>query len=300
MHTLKYRGVALAAVAALAGCAPDITGLVEPDVARGGALGKDGPRGAVLVQRDLRVRGDRVVAVDIIAASRDGDTIDTDLTPVLLVQGGSVPVERYRWLATHLATRGAVVVMPRFLSDLAFFDQADAADGLAAARSASDLDGDVLAGVLNDRAALAVGHSLGGVVAASAFDYDHGIGALALLASYADPGSPPTRTDGQVLMLRGENDGLVERSQIVDGAAAFKAPVVAADVVGLTHFQMTDEATDAEIQREGTTGDDLAIVRPRLLFLLDALFSDVSGGPDGDILDDDSIWPTGLTAVEQP
>lgn len=292
--------IAALAVAGVMGCAPAVTSLVEPDASRDGAFGTDGPLGAVLVQRDLRVRGDRVVSVDIIAASDDGETIEQGLAPVLLVQGGSVPVERYHWLAQHLATRGAVVVAPHFLADLAFFDQADAADALVGARAASADDRDPLAGVIADVGALAIGHSLGGVVAASAFEYDHAIEALALLAAYPDPASTPTRRDGRVLMLTGERDGLIDSTAVVAGAEAFAAPVVAADIAGLTHFQITDDSTDAERDREGTTGEDLEIVRPRLLFLLDALFADIAEFAGADVLDDESRWPAGVTAVELP
>lgn len=291
---------AVAAAALLSGCAPQFTTLTDPDSTRSGALGEDGTYGAVLTQRDLRVRGDRVVGVDIIAATDDGTTPERGAVPVLLVQGGSVPVERYHWLAAHLATRGAVVVAPRFLADLAFFDQADAADSLAAAREVSADDNDALAGVIDDRGALAVGHSLGGVVAASAFEYDRGIEALALLASYPDPASTPTRRDGRVLFLTGDRDGLVQRDDVLAGVQAVRAPVVAADIAGLTHFQITDDPTEADLDKEGTTGEALEVVRPRLLFLLDALLADVADTAGADVLDDEARWPVGITAVEQP
>jgi predicted dienelactone hydrolase len=286
-------------VLVVAGCAPPPSVLLQPDTTRNGAFGDDGPLGALLLQRPLRVRGDRVVDVDIIAATDDGEAPQKNAVPVLLVQGGSVPVERYHWLAQHLASRGAVVVAPHFLADLAFFDQGDAVDALAAARDRSDDPNDDLADVLAPIPALATGHSLGGVVAATAFDNDRDIGALALLASYPDPGAPPTREDGRVLVVGGERDGLISIDEVVDSNASLLAPVVAAEVLGLTHFQLTDDPTEANLEREGTTGDDLTLVRQRALFLIDALFADVAGSTD-DVLADTNRWPAGVLPLEIP
>lgn len=282
-----------------AGCAPPPSLLRQPDVTRSGALGEEGPFGALLMQRSLRVRGDRIVDVDIIAATNDGEAAQTNAVPVLLVQGGSVPVERYHWLAQHLATRGAVVVAPHFLADLAFFDQGDAADALAAARDRSNDPDDDLADVLAPIPALAVGHSLGGVVAAGAFENDGDIGALALLASYPDPSSTPTREDGRVLVVGGERDGLISIDELVESNASLAAPVVAAEVLGLTHFQLTDDPTPDNLANEGTTGDDLALVRQRALFLIDALLADVAGSTD-DVLADANRWPAGVLPLELP
>jgi pimeloyl-ACP methyl ester carboxylesterase len=282
-----------------AGCAPPPSLLRQPDTTRAGAFGDDGPFGALLLQRSLRVRGDRIVDVDIIAATTDGESAQKEAVPVLLVQGGSVPVERYHWLAAHLASRGAVVVAPHFLADLAFFDQGDAADALAATRARSDDDDDDLSGVLAPIPALAVGHSLGGVVAAGAFETDRDIGALALLASYPDPGSTPTRDDGRVLVVGGERDGLIGVDELVDSNQSLVAPVVAAEVLGLTHFQLTDNPTADNLAREGTTGEDLALVRRRALFLVDALLADVAGSTD-DVLADSTRWPEGVLPLEIP
>lgn len=284
--------------AGLGACAPSTSTLLEADAARSGDLGTDGPLGATLIQRPLRVRGDRVVDVDVIAATDvDGDLVK-GATPVLLVQGGAVPVARYHWLAQHLASRGAVVVAPHFLGDLAFFDQADASDALRALRQRSADGDDVLAGTVDDElSALAIGHSLGGVVAAGAFESDVEIGALALLASYPDPASTPTRRDGRAVLVVGEQDGLVDPAEVVTGAEALQTTTTTASIAGLTHFQITDDATDAERDREGTTGDALEVVRPRLLFLIDALFATLDGG-DARVLDTPTVWPAGVDVLD--
>ena len=281
------------------GCAPSPQTLLEPDPARTGDFGSDGAFGARLLQRDLRVRGDRVVSVDVVAAVDSDDDLVRKAIPVLLVQGGSVPVERYHWLAQHLASRGAVVVAPHFLADLAFFDQADGSGALAALRERSRADDDDLKGTVDaDLGALAVGHSLGGVVVAGAFESDRTIGAMALLASYPDPGSTPTRKDGRSLLIVGERDGLVNVDDVKAGTQALRSRTTTAEVAGLTHFQLTQDATAAEMKREGTTGEDLDVVRKRALFLLDALLADVGGNAGGGVvLDDDSRWPAGVEVL---
>lgn len=263
--------VSLLLASAGAGCAPPTDLLLSADATRAGALGDDGPRGALLVERQLRVRGDRVVDVDIVAAADDDGRALPGLAPVLLLHGGAAPPPRYHWLATHLASRGAVVVMPQFLFDLALFSAADADDAMAAVREVSRDDGDDLAGVVGDAPVFVMGHSLGGVAAAAVFERDPEVQGLVMLAAYPDPSSTPTRRDGAVLSLSGGSDGLVDVADVQAGVDAMAAPAIGGLVEGLTHYQLTDDATDAELAREGTTGDDLAVVRQRTLFLIDAL-----------------------------
>jgi pimeloyl-ACP methyl ester carboxylesterase len=286
------------------GCAPAPTLLVAADADRDDAPGRDGPFGALLVARTVRVRGDRPVDVDVVAPTVDDTTVaDGPFLPVLLVQGGSVPVERYHWLAQHIASRGFVVVAPHHALDLAFFSQGDGLDALAAVRrlgdpspSASSADPD-LGGRVAEGAALAIGHSLGGVVASNAFAGDPGgVTHLALLSAVPNPGVDVGRTDGRVLSLAGARDGLITVDEVVEGAAAFRATTTVAVVDDLTHFQLTDAPTDENLRREGTTSP-LAPeeVRPRALFLVDAMLFDLQHDARGvEVLDHPERWPAGL------
>ena len=247
--------------------------------------------------RTLRLRGDRPVSVDIVTATDDGVTTRAGGAPVLLVQGGSVVVSRYHWLAAHLASRGASVVMPHFLGDLAFFATTDASDSLFAVRErATRSDDDLFDAVADDRA-LVVGHSLGGVVAAGAFDADPDIDRLALLSSYPDPSATLTRTDGTVVSIVGANDGLVNLSKVQTGIEAFHTTAVGAVVAGLTHFQLTDDASEADTAREGTVGGDIDVGRANACFLVDALLPGGLGQDPG-VLVTPSVWPTGLVTLQ--
>lgn len=296
-------GALVGAIVGGAGCAPEAERLVEADAARLGAFGAAGPHGAVLHRLNLRARGDRPVAVDVIVSADADDEPLSDLAPVLIVQGGSAAVERYHWLGAHLATRGAAVVMPHFLGDLAFFSTADGPSGLDAARAASALPDSPIAGVIaDDEPAVVVGHSLGGVVGADIFLDDDGgaFAGLALLCSFPNPDRALSARGGHVVTIAAGNDGLVDVSEVENSAIAMAdagLDVTAAVAGELTHYQLTDDASEADLAKEGTDGGDLDEGRRRATFLIDALRE----GPG--VLDAPSSWPAGLLPLrtkEQP
>ncbi len=291
-----------AAAVGAGGCAPPPTLLLAADADRAGAPGDAGAHGALLLSRTLRVRGDRPLDVDIVAPTDDDLAVAAGpFPPALLVQGGAVSVERYHWLAAHLASRGFVVVAPHHVADLAFFSQGDGLDALAALRRVAGASSSDEA--LADRVAavpgLAIGHSLGGVVATNAFADavdDADVTHLVLLAAVPNPGVDVGRRDGRVLSVAGALDGLITVDEVVAGAAEFRAPTTVAVVDELTHFQLTDDPTDDNLAREGTssplTADE---VRPRALFLVDAMLLDVQGDASGArLLGDPSSWPAGV------
>ncbi|MBM4279335.1 MAG: hypothetical protein FJ137_00770 [Deltaproteobacteria bacterium] len=292
----------LAALAALVfagfGCAPPPTLLLPHDDARIGAPGDDGSWGALLVPRALRVRGDRAVAVDIVAPTEDDVTVARGpFPPALLVQGGAVTVERYHWLAAHLASRGVIVVAPHHALDLAFFSQGDGLDTLGALRRAARGNDPYLQGRVEDGPALAIGHSLGGVVASNAFAGDEaGVTHLVLLSSVPNPGVDVTRASGRVLSVAGQNDGLISVDEVKEGAREFRAMTTVAVVEGLTHFQLTDDPTEENLEREGTTSPiATALARSRALFLVDAMLLDLNGDAVGaTLLDDPQVWVEGV------
>jgi pimeloyl-ACP methyl ester carboxylesterase len=286
-------------LAAATACAPEASLLLAHDGSRAGEPGEDGTFGAMLLSRTFRVRGDRSVDVDIFAPTVNDETVAAGpFAPVLLVQGGSVGVKRYHWLGTHLASRGFVVVAPHHALDLAFFSQGDGLDALAALRRASDDDDDdELAGRIDAVPALAIGHSLGGVVASNAFAGDErGVTHLVLLSAVPNPGVDVSRTTGRVLALAGGNDGLITPDEIVDGARAFRASTTVAVVQGLTHFQLTDDPTEENLKREGTTSPlSIGEARARALFLVDAMLLDLNDDPIGArLLQDPGTWPAGV------
>jgi len=275
------------------GCAPTPELLLEADAARVATDGADGPAGALLVRRTVRVRADRAIDVDVVlAADADGAPLPAQ-TPVLFVHGGAAPAARYHWVAQHLASRGHAVVLPHFLFDLALFAEHNAEGGLAAVRSLADGDDADLGGTLADEGAVVMGHSLGAIVAAGAFERDPGLAGLVMLSGYPDPGTTPARTDGFALSIVGARDGLVDVAEVADGVDAMRAPAIGAVVAGLTHYQLTDAPTDAELAREDSDGDDLALVRRRALFLMDAAVEDPL------LARDPSRWPDGVTPLPE-
>lgn len=292
MHAQTLLWGLLALSVANVGCAPTPELLLAPDSGRVAGAGEDGPDGAILIRRAVRARGDRVIEVDVVAATDDDGHALPDQAPVLFVHGGAAPAPRYHWIAQHLASRGHVVVLPHFLFDLALFAEANATDGLDAVRGLSASDDLDLAGVIGDDEAVVMGHSLGAVVAASAFERTAALKGVVMLSGYPDPAATLTRRDGFAVSIHGERDGLVDAAEVKGGVAALQAPAIGAEVAGLTHYQLTDEPTDGELAREGTEGDDLALVRRRALFLMDAAVEDPL------LAFDPSRWIDGVTALE--
>jgi len=213
----------------IAGCATPPVRLREPDATRSLALGSEGPFGVELHVRDVRVRLDEVIAVDVLVPLEMDGTPRSGSPVVLLVQGAFVGRERYRWLGVHLASRGFAVLAPGHLLDLAFFEQGNALAALGTLRAATDREGDALYGVLADGPIAIVGHSLGGVVAATAWGQSPELVThLVLLASYPQEGSFAPRAAGRVLSLLGTEDGRTSRAQAGAGAIALRtseAPV---------------------------------------------------------------------------
>jgi pimeloyl-ACP methyl ester carboxylesterase len=296
MWRLSVSALALVGLTALGAaslaCLPAPTLMVPPDATRVGGLGSDGPHGAAWWQRTVRVRGDRAIDIDVIAAADDDADPLPAQHPVLFVHGGAAPAARYHWLARHLATRGHVVILPHFLFDLPFFADANVEDAFRAVATGDDIDVE-LAGVVGDEDAAIMGHSLGAVVAAGAFDRSDLFGSLVMVSGYPDPGSTPTRRDGFALSLVGDRDGLVDVAEVQSGLEALQTTSAGAVVSGLTHYQFTDDPSPSELAREGTEGDDLALVRRRTLFLLDAVVEDPR------VVRDPSRWIDGLTPLSE-
>lgn len=274
-------------------CEPAVQQVLEPDAMALAAYGDRGPHGVLLSQRQFRVRVDQAVDVEVLWPDSPGA-----FAPVLLVQGGFVSPERYRWLAIHMASRGHVVIAPKHLLDLAFFAQGNGLDALAALRQASQDPSDPLAGKVAEIPGMAIGHSLGGVVAAKAWLGDPlGLSHLVFLASIPDPGDDLTvRRQGRVLSIIGDQDGMS-----VDEAAAgledFVVPTTLAVVRGMNHYHFTDDASDEELAPGGEAREPIPVTRRRALYLVDAALDEIDGTPVR-VFEQPQNWPEGLHIAE--
>lgn len=270
----------------LAACGPEepFTEVLAPDADASGAPGERGSLGVEASRRVLVDDEGRSVESLVYRPVGEGP-----FPPVVFIQGGLVSAERYEWAGVHLASRGAVVALPEHAFDLALFspDNPDIALGglRANEETAAFLDGP----------ALALGHSLGGVLAANSWqrsgvdDFLH----LALLASIPDgEQSFPGKDGGRVVSVVGSRDQSLTPDEARDGAEDLP-DVTGAIVDGMNHYQWTDDATEGELDGDGEPTLSLEEARRLGMTLVDALLEDLRGDP-APLLDDPSLWPEGL------
>lgn len=255
--------------------APEVVALPNP--ARTGEAGLDGPYGAAVVSMAAPARVTEVVPVDVIYPHEQASLVG-DAAPavqgapvVVFVHGGLVAPERYRWLGTHFATRGFVTVMPRAELDLAIAQPGNGGVALDALRREAASDG-LLAGIVDaDGPSAAMGHSLGGVLAARQWLRDDEIDLLVMLASYPaasdvveDEGSRP------VLAISGTTDQSLEVDQYLAESERYADDAAVWLATGLNHYGWTDGATPSELAGDGPLEGDLPELRRRVLALIDA------------------------------
>ncbi len=281
----------------LDGCSASPLVLRDADPSATGALGEDGRYGVLLVERRVRVRVDDGVDVDVLRPLEADGTPARGRPVVLLVQGGLVSRDRYRWLGEHLASRGFLVIAPSHALDLAFFEQGNALDVLGTLRTAARRPGDSLAGALGEGPAAIVGHSLGGVVGAGLWDAaPDRLSHLVLLASYPQGSTLARRATGRALSIVGSADARVSEAQAGQGVRALEtsgAPVTFAVIEGMNHMQVADRVSAEEAAAAGVATIDTDSARARVQWLIDALLLDLESGASG-ALDDPSRWPAGV------
>lgn len=234
------------ALALVACAAPSPEVLLEPDAARTGADGTDGPLGAESVEFRVQARVTERVRVEAVVPLAD----DAAPAPtVVFVQGGLVDAARYRWLAIHLASRGYAVLMPDYALDLAI-QQSGNAD--AAWVGATTNPPTSLVGAFDPERRVGGGHSLGGVVAAMNWTQDDGWDGLFLAASFPAEGTAVEDDPRPVLSLIGSDDGSADGGATQAGAERFAGPVFFGVVDGMNHYGWTDDATEKELAKDGT------------------------------------------------
>ncbi|MEM6926535.1 MAG: alpha/beta hydrolase [Myxococcota bacterium] len=258
------------------GCAvgtPEL--LVLPDADRAGEAGELGPFGAAWLELAAPARVTEVVPVDVVFPTEDD--FDTEIgvavtgaPVVVMIHGGLVPPERYRWLGEHWATRGYVTLLPRAELDLAISQPGNGAVALDALRRVSR-GGGRFAGIVDDDGPVAVGgHSLGGVMAARQWTRDDDLDLLLMMASFPANGDAIEEQAGRaVIGVSGTTDQSLTPDDFVDrNLERFGEPPLWL-VEGLNHYGWTDDPTEGELAGDGPLQGELDALRSTALTLLD-------------------------------
>jgi Alpha/beta hydrolase family len=282
---LPHRVPLLASLSLLAACGPQGPGqvLLAPDAGRSGDAGLDGPHGVAWRELTVQVRLDQVAAVDVVYPALSDGSLEAGPWPAaVLVQGGLVAPERYRWLAVHLASRGVLTLMPHHVFDLALFEADNGRLALDALRDLSMRDGNAISGALEpDGPAVVLGHSLGGVSAAMQWADDDTFVGLGLLASYPAAGTPVGCQGGRpVLVLAGAEDEEAALDDLRAGYARFAEPAWMGVIGGMNHYSWTDAKTAADEAKEGAPSRDDSETRTDAQWALDLWTDAVLTGDD--------------------
>ncbi|MDP3275440.1 MAG: alpha/beta hydrolase [Deltaproteobacteria bacterium] len=252
-------------------CMPTGPGTVErtPDPARNGSDGSEGAYGAALVTIQTQARVTERVTVDVVFPSDSAGNLDRRGAPypvIVFTQGGLVPSDRYRWLAKHFATRGYVTLSTRHVLDLAIFQVDNGTAALQALRRTASTPGHTLANAVAPTGpVVAMGHSLGGVIASWQW-VQYGYAGVVLLASFPEGSAEVSlRAGTPVLSITGDRDGLARVPDVTAGLLRFSPPRLLAVVQGMNHFDWTEGASPSELSR------DQSPTRPQTATRTDAL-----------------------------
>lgn len=249
--------------------------LLDFDASRDGVDGADGQYGVVLRPA---FGGDDPPADLLYPVDQDRQRVSfaTGGVNVILLQGGGVAAERYHWLGTHLASRGAAVIVPHHGLDLAWLDARAGTRALAWMLESGDVQ---------EQATALVGHSLGGVVGATQWLDERQAGStvtgLALLASWPDDAANVALgADGSVIGLVGTADAKGTPDEVRAGIEKFTVDTAFVTVEGMNHYDWTTAATAGELGSDGAASRPQAETRQDAQRVLDAWLDACVGGRD--------------------
>ncbi len=270
----------LAATATLAGilggCSPlpVLQTELQADSGRDGLEGRDGPWGAGFYTARTLARVDDLVRYEVVVPlDEDGEAVaDTGALPVVaMIHGGFVEVRRYRWLGRHFASRGYVTVLADHDANLSFLSSANTTEAVDDLYEDANRSGHPLDALLDPSAPAAVmGHSLGGVAAASLWTEDpERWSVLGILASFPAGGTDVEQFDGRPSMhvVGSEDEPDAKREQ---GFERFASPRILGVVQGMNHYAWTDEATERELAGDAPALRSDAETRADALHVMDS------------------------------
>lgn len=239
-------------------CGPTGPGeaVLPADPARNGTDGLEGPFGVASVHMITQVRVTERVNLDVYFPADSQGNLDRVHAPypiVLFIHGGLVPFEQYKWLSKHFATRGYVVIGAAHALDLAVFQPDNSMAALRSVRSASIITGHTLEGAVNNGSpVVAMGHSLGGVIATWEWT-NYPLQGVALLASFpADDAVAMPALNSPVLAISGSEDGQAHAEDVTRGLQRFTAQKLLAIVNGMNHYNWTDNNPTVASDRPAT------------------------------------------------
>ncbi|MCO4773958.1 MAG: alpha/beta hydrolase [Deltaproteobacteria bacterium] len=265
----------LATLLFLAGCArvPELESLVAPDASRTGLDGTDGPLGAAYYTDRTLARVDDLVRYEVVVPMAGGEVLASDegLPVVVMIHGGFVEVGRYRWIGTHLATKGYVTVLADHDANLSFLSSGNSLAALEDVYSQAAVPSHPLQGRLDgSKPASVLGHSLGGVAAATLWTAEPDRwDVLAIFASFPAGDTDVEQFDGRpsIHLVGSEDEPEAKKAQ---GFDRFSSPRVFGVVEGMNHYAWTDDATESELAGDGPALRGLDDVRPDMWRLFDA------------------------------
>jgi dienelactone hydrolase len=288
----------LLVIALALGCAqpPAVEVVMDPDPAATGQDGERGPFGVARAGYQTQARVSESVRFEATWPALSSGELDPAEAPypcVLSVQGGFVSVERYRWLAEHMASRGYVVLAPRHSLQLAILESDNASYALDEALERAALAGDPLAGALEPDGPVAImGHSLGGVVAAMGWVADPRVDGVAILASYAAGSTEVEAMAGQPSLLLTGSEDRKPPEEFYPEWERFPEPRWGGVIEGMNHYDWTDDPTEGELARDGRSTRPAEQSRTDAWRVLDAwLDATLLGDPEAAAALDEGGFP---------
>lgn len=283
----------------LLACSPEVVTVLEADEARTGDDGEAGPYGVERTVLHAQARLDDQVRYEVHWPVGDGGSplADGPFPVVAFVHGGAVPLERYRWMPEHWASRGYLVIAADHLYDLAIFTSDNSSWALDDVLERSEEPGDLLYGATEPGDAAILGHSLGGVVAAFRWTEDERFTSVGILASYPENGTPVEQMSGRSLSVVGSQDESAWPEPCYEGAQRLPEPSTFAVIDGMNHYWWADDVSEAELAKDGEQTVPVEETRLTAHQLMDSLLDaslrdDADAAERLDTLDFDGVEAT--------